>query len=107
MAQTILKIKQGNALIITETIPGTFPLDDFQAKLYIKKVDRITEVDTITGDINPSTRKVVYTILNETSKEYVVGQHIFETKLWDTGDTVYTPSDGQFVVEAVLVKDPS
>jgi hypothetical protein len=45
--------------------------------------------------------------VNETTKLFPLGTHLFETKVFDASDHVYTPSQGYFVVEEANVTDPS
>lgn len=104
MEKQAIKIFQGDAVVIEETITGLASLADYTAKMYVKKKDG-TEIDTLTGSI--VSLVITYTILNEDSKAYPIGDHNFETKLFDAEDHVYTPSKGIFIVEQVLKEDPS
>jgi hypothetical protein len=101
---TLIEIHQGDADTLTETITGLSSLSGYTAKLYIYTQGG-TEVDTITGTISGLT--VTYQILNEDSKAYTLGTHIFETKLFDSSDHVYTPLTGTFLVTKPLKNDPS
>ena len=104
MAQTILRIKQGDADTLTETISGLASLSGYSAKLYIYTLAGVL-YGTITGSI--SDLDITYQLVNETTKAYVVGTYSFETKIFDSSDHVYTPSWGKFIVEPVNVKDPA
>lgn len=103
MAQ-LISIYQGDADTITETITGLSSLSGYTAKMYITESDG-TEIDTITGTVSGLT--VIYQIVNEDSKAYIIGTHKFETKLYDSSDHVYTPSFGKFVVKTPIENDPS
>ncbi len=99
-----ITIKQGDAYTLVETITGLASLTGYTAKMYV--VDKAkTAIATITGTIDGL--EISYEILNEDSKAFPVGIHDFETKIFDSSDHVYTPSDGKFIVEASLENDPS
>jgi len=102
--QTTLTLKQGDSDTLVETIEGLDSLIGYNAKLYIKTKDGV-EVDTLTGVIDGL--EITYEILNEDSKSYPIGNHSFETKIWDSSDHVYTPSYGKFSVKTALENDPS
>lgn len=100
----IIKIYQGDADTLTETITGLASLSGYTGKLYIYTQGG-TEVDTITGTVSGLT--VTYQLVNEDTKAYTVGKHKFETKLFDSSDHVYTPTDGVFWVLKPIEEDPS
>jgi hypothetical protein len=99
-----IKIYQGDADTLTETITGLNSLSGYTAKLYIYETDG-TEVDTISGTIDGLT--ITYEIVNNDSKSYAIGRHDFETKIFDTNDHVYTPTKGKFIVLTPIEEDPS
>ena len=100
----LIKIKKGDADTITETITGLSSLTGYSAKLYVYSLAG-TLIDTFTGTISGLT--VTYQILNEDTKTYTLGTYVFESKIWDSSDHVYTPSWGTFIVEKATVTDPS
>ena len=103
MESQTLRIFQGDATTITETITGLDSLDGYSAKLYIiTKAD--VEIDIIEGAIEDLV--ITYEIVNEDSKVYPVGIHEFETKIFDDLDHVYTPSFGKFLVDITTEEDP-
>ena len=104
MNNQTIKINQGDSTIIEETITGASSLTGYVAKLYIKDSTG-TLIDTITGDIVDLL--ITYELLNEDTKVYPVGNHSFETKVFDTSDHVCTPSKGDFIVDPVIENDPS
>jgi hypothetical protein len=97
-------IKQGDADTLTETISGLTSLAGYSAKLYIYD-SAGNEIDTITGTISGLT--VVYQLVNEDTKNYPLGKHNFESKIWDAMDHVYTTSYGKFHVRKAIENDPS
>ena len=99
-----ITIRQGDADTLTETITGLSSLSGYSAKMYIKNTWGIA-VATLTGSINGLI--ITYLIVNENSKAYPIGDHSFETKIWDSSDHVYTPTEGRFIVKATLNNDPS
>lgn len=99
-----IKIKQGDATTITETITGITSLTGYSAKLYIYTNAKVA-IGTITGTI--SGLVITYQLVNELTKVYPLGQHNFETKIWDSSDHVYTPSQGKFIIEKTIQNDPS
>ena len=101
-AQTI-RINQGDTTTIQETIEGLTSLSGYNATLLIHNKAG-TEIDTVEGTIEALT--ITYEIINESSKDYPVGIHEFETKLNNEADSVFTPSKGKFIVDAVLENDP-
>lgn len=101
---SIIKIFQGDADTLTETITGLSSLAGYSAKLYIWDAMG-TEVDTITGTI--AGLVITYQIVNEDSKLYPLGKHDYETKIWDASDHVYTPSTGRFYVLEPIENDPT
>jgi len=104
MGQVVIRLKQGDADTLIETITNLTSLSGYTAKMYIVDEDG-EEVDTIDGTIDALT--ITYQVVNENSKVYTVGKHFFETKIWDTSDHVYTPSTGRFIVTASIEEDPS
>lgn len=100
----IIENKKGDSITLTETIDGLTSLTGYSAKMYIYTIAGV-EVDVITGSIDGL--GITYNILNDTAKEYPVGSHRFETKLFDASDHVYTPSDGGFTVLKSVNSDPS
>jgi hypothetical protein len=99
-----IKIKQGDATTITETITGLTSLTGYTAKLYFYTNAKVA-IGTITGTI--SGLVITYQLVNEVTKVYPLGQHNFETKIYDSSDHVYTPSQGKFMVESTIENDPS
>jgi hypothetical protein len=100
----LIKINQGDSDVLTETITGIDSLAGFTAKMFI--VDSAgVEMDTLTGTI--AGLVITYEIHNEDSKLYAIGEHNFETKIFDANDHVYTPTSGKFVVEPAIEEDPS
>ncbi len=99
-----ITIKQGDSETLTATISNLTALTGYTAKLYIVDSAGVA-VDTITGTISDLT--VTYEIVNEDSKIYPTGAHVFEAKLFDTSDHVYTHDSGTFIVEPAIENDPS
>ena len=99
-----LRTKKGDSVCFSEVIIGLTSLSGYDAKLYIYKEDG-TLYATVDGIINSLT--ISYSMLNEVTKLQVVGRYNFETKIWDTEDHVYTPSDGRINITPVLNYDPS
>lgn len=99
-----IKIKQGAADTLTETITGISSLTGYTAKMYVKEQDG-TVVDTLTGTI--ATLTITYEIHNDASKVYKIGDHLFETAIFDSSDHVYYPTSGNFIVERSLNNNPS
>ena len=99
-----IKIYQGDADTLTETITGLDTASGYTAKLYLKTLSG-TAIDTITGSVDTLT--VTYEIINENSKAYPIGRHNLESKIFDTEDHVYTTSKEEFVVLTALNNDPS
>ena len=104
MSRQVIRIKQGDADTLTETITGLSSLAGYSAKMYIFN-DAGVSLATLLGVIASLT--VTYSIVNESSKTWAIGNYNFETKLYDTSDHVYTPTTGKFVVETALEEDPS
>lgn len=100
----VISIRQGDADTLTETITGLDVLTGYSAKMYIKDSDGDV-LDTLTGTI--AELVITYEIVNESSKLYSVGDYDFETKIWDTSDHVYTPSNGKFIILSTTEEDPS
>lgn len=100
----VIRINQGDATTITETVTGLASLAGYTAKLYIYTRTG-TLVDSFDGTISGLT--ITYNVLNEDSRVMALGYHRWETKLWDSSDHVYTPSSGTFIVESALVSNPS
>ena len=102
---TNINLVQGDSTTLTETVEGLTALSGYSGKLYIY-TKAGTLVDTIVGTVSGLT--VVYQILNEDSKQYPLGTHDFETKIWDSADHVYTTTHGGTInVERALNIDPS
>ena len=102
---TKITIVQGDADTITETITGLASLAGYTAKFYIYTVAGVS-VATITGSIDTLT--ITYEFVNEGTKAYTVGEHWYETKIFDGSDHVYTPASGVFaVLTAKTTNDPS
>jgi len=99
-----LSIFQGDAFTLTEVISGLASLAGYTEKLYIWKKDG-TLFETITGSAVALT--ITYQGKNEHTKAYELGEHYFETKIFDTSDHVYTPSYGIFEVKITNKNDPS
>lgn len=99
-----IKIHKGDSATLTETITGIASLSGYTAKLYIKDKDNVA-IGTLTGTIDTLT--ITYLIVNESSKAYTIGEHFFETKVFDSSDHVGTPSEGAFIVDPALTTDPS
>lgn len=99
-----IKIKQGDATTLTETITGLASLAGYSAKMYIYTNANI-DIGFITGSI--SGLAITYEFVNEVTKVYPLGQHNYETKIWDSSDHVYTPAEGKFIVGKTRKKDPS
>ena len=100
----LIKIKQGDADTLTETITGLASLAGYTAELYISSMAG-TILRTIVGSI--STLTITYQIVNETTKALDVGRYRFETKIWDASDHVYTPSSGTLIITDSIEEDPS
>jgi rRNA maturation endonuclease Nob1 len=96
-------IKQGDADTLTETITGLSSLAGYSGKMYIYRGSVL--LATLTGVVSGLT--VVYTITNEVSKLWAVGNYNYETKIYDTADHVYTCSTGEFIVTSTIEEDPS
>jgi len=106
MANETINIKQGDADTITDTVTGLASLSGYTAKIYIYQDNTAkTAVGTITGSV--SDLVVTYAIVNETSKAFAVGNHLYETKIFDSSDHVYTTNKGQFNVLETVNEDPS
>jgi len=45
--------------------------------------------------------------VNDDSKDYPVGNHSFETKIYDDSDHVYTLSYGRFIVDTPINTEPN
>ena len=101
---TPIKIYQGDADTLTETITGLGTASGYTAKLYLKTLGG-AEIDTITGSVDTLT--ITYEIVNENSKAYPIGRHNLESKIFDTDDHVYTTSKREFVVLSALNNDPT
>ena len=99
-----IRIIQGDADTLTETITGLVSLSGYTAKLYIYSSAGVL-VDTITGTINGLV--ITYQLVNEDTKILTVGAYRYETKIYDSSDHVYTPSLGMFMILSALNKDPS
>jgi len=104
MAKKNLKIRQGDADTLEETITGLDSLSGYSAKMFIYTRAGVL-YETLTGTI--SGLVITYEIVNEDSKAYAVNRYKYETKIWDASDHVYTPSWGDFIVETTLNNDPS
>lgn len=103
MEKQTIRINQGDTTTIQETITGLTSLSGYNANLLI--YDKAgTEIDSVAGTIEALT--ITYEIINESSKDYPVGIHEFETKINNEADSVFTPSKGKFIVDAVLENDP-
>jgi len=96
-------IKQGDSDTLTDTITGLSSLSGYSGKMYIYK--GTTPLATLTGVVSGLT--VVYSITNEVSKLWAVGRYMYETKIFDASDHVYTCSTGRFVITATIEEDPS
>ena len=103
MRQTI-QIFQGDATTLTEEIVDLDSSAGYTATLYIVDGDG-DEVDTITGTIDDL--EITYEIENDDSKAYPVGNHSFETKIYDDSDHVYTLSYGRFIVDTPINTEPN
>lgn len=99
-----IRLYQGDADTLTETITGLSSLAGYSAKLYVTDSSG-TAVLTKTGTIASLT--VTYDIVNEDTKGIAIGTYDYETKLYDSADHVYTPSKGKFVIMNVIEEDPS
>ena len=99
-----IRIKQGDAVTLTETITGLTSLAGYTAKLYIVDSDG-NEVITKTGSIDTLT--ITYQIVNEDTKGEDVKTYYFESKSFDTSDHVYTTSSGKFIIDEAIENDPS
>ena len=104
MAEQIIRLKQGDAHTVTETITGIDSLSGYSAKLYVKD-EHGAEVLTKAGSI--ASLVITYSLLNDDTKDITKGEYYFETKIWNASDNVFTPSEGRFIVEEVLEEDPS
>lgn len=104
MSRQFLKIKQGDADTLTETITGLSSLSGYSAKMYIYS-EAGTALGTVSGTIDGLT--IAYNLVNETTKAWAVGTYYFETKIWDSSDHVYTPTTGMIVIEKTQEEDPS
>lgn len=102
----VFTIKKGDADTLTETVSGVSSLTGYTAHFIITEADG-TNVDTITGVVNATGLTATYQLVNESTKNYPLGTHFFETKVFDTADHVYTPSAGFFIVEESANTDPS
>lgn len=103
MAGQVLRIIQGDADTLTETITGLTSLSGYTAKMYIYDSDDTLKL-TITGTISDLT--VVYELVNENTKGLIAGTYWYETKVFDANDHVYTPNWGKIVISEALNKDP-
>jgi hypothetical protein len=104
MIKQRIEILQGDSDTFLETISNLSSLSGYTCKMYIKKKDG-TAIGTLTG--TPAALVISYPLLNEASKVYPLGEHKFETKLFDASDHVYTPSKGIFEVKETDNNDPS
>ena len=102
----VFTIKKGDADTLTETVSGFTTIKGYSAKMIIYKANG-TNVATVTGTVNATGLTVTYDLVNESTKLFPLGVHYFETKLYDSSDHVYTPSQGYFVVEEANVSDPT
>jgi hypothetical protein len=102
----IIKIYRGDSLTITETVSGLTTLTGYSAKLYIQTTAGV-DVGNVSGTVDADDLTVTYSVLNESSKSWDVGNYLYETKIWDSSDHVYTLSTGRFIVLKSLENDPS
>lgn len=100
----IITIFQGDALIAVETVTGLPSLNGYTAKLYIYD-DAGTSIDTLTGGI--SGLDINWEAFNDDTKTYPVGIHIFESKIFNSGDLVFTLKKGIFEVKETIEEDPA
>ena len=104
MGQAVLRLKQGDADTYTDTVTGLSSLSGYTAEMYIKDAAGdlvLTIVGSISGLV------VTYEIVNENTKGLAVETHWFETKVFDSSDHVYTPSEGKLIISSAIVEDPS
>lgn len=99
-----LSIFQGDADTLTDVISNIASLSGYTAKMYIWNKDG-TLVDTITGSI--ATLTVTYQLVNEHTKVYPVGELVYEAKIFDASDHVYTTNSGVLEVKATKKNDPT
>ncbi len=105
MAQSVLRIPQGDADTITEVVTGLLTLSGYTAKMYVYDSDDVLQL-TETGTI--STLTITYDITNEDTKDLTVGTYWFETKIFDSSDHVYTlQRNGKLIIQSVNQNDPS
>jgi hypothetical protein len=98
-------INQGDNYQFTETITGLTSLSGYTAKMYIFTRGG-ADVDEVSGTIDGL--KIYYVFLHSRTKDYTAGKHEFETKLYDTANSLQkTPSEGQFVINKVHKVDPT
>jgi len=100
-----IKIHIGDADTFTVTVTGLANLSGYDAKMYITKQDG-TAIATL-ADSNITGLVITFQLVNETSKAFTVGRHKWEVKIWDANDHVYTPDDGDFIVDPAINSDPS
>ena len=99
-----LRFNQGDSVSLEEVITGLTSLSGYSAKLYIYDEDGDVYA---TADGSIDTLTITYEMLNEITKAFTVGTYTFETKIWDSSDHVFTPSEGTLFIDAPLVSDPS
>ena len=101
----VLRIAQGDADTLTETVTTLSSLAGYTAKMYIYNSAgtlQLTETGEISGLV------ITYTITNEDTKDLTAGTYWFETKVFDAADHVYTPQlNGKLVIRAARQTDPS
>jgi len=104
MIRQNLAIKQGDSITIEETVEEMTSLAGYAARMFIKttaKTDLLEKSGTIAELV------ITYELLNEETKLLPVGHHLFETKIFDAEDHVFTLSIGSFIVEESLETDPT
>lgn len=102
----IIRLPQGDSLTITESVSGLTDLTGYSAKIYIQSTASV-DVGSAVGIIDTDEFTITYSILNEASKLWAVGHYLYETKIWDSSDHVYTLNTGRFIVTKALENDPS
>lgn len=102
----IIRIYQGDSMTITQNITGLTDLTGYNAKLYIQTTAGV-DVGNVSGIVDTDEFMVTYNILNENSKGWDVGSYLYETKIWDSSDHVYTLNNGRMIVLKSLENDPA
>ena len=100
----VLTLKQGDSDTFTDTITGLSSLSGYTGKMYIYN-NGGTLKNTLTGTVSGLT--IAYDIVNEQSKLLTPGQYLFEAKIFDASDHVYTTSDGTLIIQPAKNTDPS